>query len=143
MSLKVTDTNYNQYVIDYNDGSPIVVKPSGSLAKDNHTFASSGNKNITLRGRNLNADDNCNPMIKSVTALATLPAPTIDLLTVLNSTQLQLDFTNQQNIIYKLEIATNNASTFQQLQQVYNSASATVSNLRTDDNYYCFRLGAR
>jgi hypothetical protein len=42
--VKVTDTNYSQYVINYNDGSPIVVVPSGSLAKDTHAFALTGTR---------------------------------------------------------------------------------------------------
>ena len=71
--VNVTDTNYNQYVINYNDGSPDVVVPSGSLAKDNHVFATSGNKTITVRGRNLSADDNCNPANQSVNAMAGTP----------------------------------------------------------------------
>lgn len=138
--VKVTDTNYNQYVINYNDGSPDVVVPSGSLAKDNHVFASSGNKTITVRGRNLSADDNCNPAIQNVNALAILPAPTISQLTVLDNARIQLDFNNLPNILYRLEIATNSTN-FQQLQNIYNSNTATISNLRTDDNFYCFRLG--
>lgn len=139
--VKVTDTNYNQYVINYNDGSPDVVVPSGSLAKDNHVFASSGNKNITVRGRNLSADDNCNPATQSVNAMLVLPAPTITQLTVLDNARIQLDFNNQSTILYKLEIATNSTN-FQSLQNVYNSGTVTISNLRTDDSYYCFRLGA-
>jgi len=139
--VNVTDTNYNQYVINYNDGSPIVVVPSGSLAKDNHTFATSGNKTITVRGRNLNADDNCNPANQSVNAVAVLPTPFIPLLTVIDDARIQLDFNNQNNILYKLQIATN-STIFQQLQDVYNTNTVTVGNLRTDDNYYCFRLGA-
>ena len=139
--VKVTDTNYNQYVINYNDGSPVVVVPSGSLAKDTHTFASSGNKTITVRGRNLGADDNCNPMNQTVNAVPTLPTPTINQLTVLDNGSIQLDYNNQQNILYKLQIATNSTN-FQALQDVYNVNSSIINNLRTDDNYYCFRLGA-
>jgi gliding motility-associated-like protein len=139
--VKVTDSNYSQYVINYNDGSPIVVVPSGSLAKDNHTFATAGNKTITVRGRNLGASDNCNPMNQAVTAIAVLPTPSIPRLTVLDNARIQLDFNNQNNILYKLEIATNGGN-FQQLQDVYNTNMVTVGNLRTEDNFYCFRLGA-
>ncbi len=139
--VNVTDTNYNQYVINYNDGSPDVIVPSGSLAKDNHIFATSGNKTVTVRGRNLSADDNCNPANQSVNAIMVLPAPTISQLTVLDNTRIQLDFVNLPTILYKLEIATNSTN-FQQLQNVYNATSTIISNLRTDDNYYCFRLGA-
>ena len=139
--VKVTDTNYNQYIINYNDGSPDVLVPSGSLAKDNHVFATSGNKTITVRGRNLSADDNCNPANQSVNAIAVLPAPTISQLAVLDNARIQLDFINQPTILYKLEISTNSTN-FQQLQNIYNTNTTIITNLRPDDNYYCFRLGA-
>ncbi len=139
--VKVTDTEYNQYVINYNDGSPDVVVPSGSLATDNHTFATSGNKTITVRGRNLGADDNCNPMNQSINAVATLPAPVITQLAVLDDATIQLDFNNQNNILYKLQIATNSTN-FQQFRDIYNTSTTTVENIRPDVNFYCFRLGA-
>lgn len=139
--VKITDTAYNQYVINYNDGSPDVVVPVGSLAKDSHTFPSSGPKNITVRGRNLGADDNCDPATQSIDALVTLPAPVINLLQVTDDATIQLDFLNQPNILYKLQIATNGTN-FQALKDIYNTSTTTVTNLRPDDNYYCFRLGA-
>lgn len=141
VQVNVTDTNYNQYVIDYNDGSPVVVVPSGSMAKDTHTFAGSGNKTITVRGRNLNADDNCNPSSKVVTVVPALPVATITQLIVLNESDIQLDFNTQPNILYRLQVARNSSTNFQTLQDVYETTTTTVNNLRTDDNYYCFRLG--
>ena len=140
VSLKVTDTNYNQYVINYNDGSPLVVRPSGSLATDNHTFASAGLKTITVRGRNLSAADNCSAQNNQVTAMLSLPAATITQLSVLNTSQVALNFNNLPTVRYKLEIATNNNTTFQLIQNLYNQSTVTLSNLRPDDNYYCFRL---
>lgn len=141
VQVKVTDTNYNQYVINYNDGSPDVIVPSGNLAKDSHTFGSSGTKNITVRGRFLNADDNCNAMTKAVDAVSSLTPPTITKVAVTANDQIQLDFDNKPNVIYKLMIATNGGN-FQSLQNVYNATTVTIPNLRTDDNYYCFRLDA-
>lgn len=143
VSVKVNDSNYDQYVINYNDGSPeVVVNSSGT---DNYTYASSSLQTITVRGRNLNADDNCNSASQNITPLLTLPAPTITLLEVLDNASIRLEFNAQPNILYKLEIATNNASTFQQLKTIYNETVDTVFvdtvfNLSTDDNYYCFRL---
>lgn len=139
--VSITDTNYNQYVINYNDGSPDVVVPSGSLAKDSHTFATAGNKIVTVRGRNLGADDNCDPANKPINAVPVLPAPTITTLEVLDNKSLRLDFNNQQNILYKLEIAVN-STTFQPYQDIYNVSTYTALNLKPDDAYYCFRLGA-
>jgi gliding motility-associated-like protein len=141
VQVNVTDTNYNQYVINYNDGSPDVVVPSGSMAKDTHTFAASGNKTVTVRGRNLGADDNCSQSSKVVNAVSSLPVPTITQLIVLNDRDIQLDFNTQPNILYRLQIAQNSSSNFQNLQNIYGATTATINNLRPDDNYYCFRLG--
>jgi gliding motility-associated-like protein len=139
--VNVTDTNYDQYIINYNDASPEVVVPSGSLARDTHTFGSSGPKTVTVRGRNLGSDDNCSATNQDVNAVVTIPPPSITTLRVVDNTSIRLDFNAQQNVQYKLEIATN-STTFQQLRNVYNVSSETISNLRPDDNYYCFRLGA-
>jgi gliding motility-associated-like protein len=142
VQVNITDTNYDQYVINYNDASPVVVVPSGALAKDNHTFAGPGNKSITVTGRNLGADDNCNPLTKTVNAVGVLPVPTITQLAVINNSDIQLDFDNDPNILYRLQISTNNATSFQPLQNVFDATTTTVNNLRPDDNFYCFRLGA-
>ncbi len=141
VQVNVTDTTYDQYVIDYNDASPEVVVSSGSLAKDTHAFGSSGPKTVTVRGRNLGSDDNCNPMNQNVTAMVTVAPTFITTLQVVDNASIRLDFNAQQNVQYKLEIATN-STTFQQLRNIYNVSSETVSNIRPDDNYYCFRLGA-
>jgi gliding motility-associated-like protein len=141
VSVNIPDTNYNQYVIDYNDGTPVKVVPVGNLAKDTHSYASSGAKTVTVRGRNTSAADNCNPTSKTVNALATLPPAAINLLTVQDANSIKLDFNGLPNIQYKIEIATNNGTTFQFLKTTFNVTTETISNLKTDDNYYCFRIG--
>ncbi|MCK6617672.1 MAG: gliding motility-associated C-terminal domain-containing protein [Cyclobacteriaceae bacterium] len=142
VQVRVTDTNYDAYIINYNDASPEVQVPKGSLAVNNHTFGSGGSKNISVRGKDVNAADNCMSNTQSVVALATLPTPFIDELRVVSSSQIDQDLVTSANIQYRLEIATNNNSTFQLAQTVYNSTAASLTNLRPDDNYYCFRLGA-
>jgi gliding motility-associated-like protein len=140
VSVQLNDTNYDEYVINYNDGSPeAVVNGSGM---DYHTFVTSSPQNITVRGRDLNAEDNCNQGAKSVTPLLALPAPTITLLEVLDDKSIRLEYNTLPNIQYKLGIATNNNTTFQQVKTFSNQTVDTVFNLGTDDNYYCFRLAA-
>lgn len=141
VSVNITDTNYNQYVINYNDGTPEVVKPVGSLAKDQHAYGSSAIQTVTVKGRNVGALDNCNPASKNITTMASLPTPVITQLRVIDNTSIQLDFTGLPNILYRLEIATNTANTFQLVKTSYNVTSETISNLKPEDNYYCFRLG--
>ena len=140
VSVKINDSNYPQYVIDYNDGSPEAVV--NALGTANHPYGSSTPQTITVRGRNLNADDNCNSVSQTITPLVTLPPPTITLLEVLDATSIRLAFNAQPNIQYKLGIATSNATTFQQLKTLYNQTVDTIFNLKPDDNYYCFQLAA-
>jgi len=138
--VQINDSNYDEYVIDYNDGSPqVTVPPSGTHS---YNYGSPTTRTVTVRGRNLNAADNCAEAGIIVTPLMTLPAPTITLLEVLDASTIRLELDTQPNILYKLGIATNNATTFQQLKTIYNTTVDTVVNLKTDANYYCFQLVA-
>lgn len=142
VQVRVTDTFYDAYIINYNDASPEVQVPKGSMAVDNHTFGTPGSKTISVRGKDVNAADNCTSAGQAFTAVPVLPTPFINELRVVSNASVEQDFTSSANVAYRLEIATNNNTTFQLLQNVYNQPSVSVSNLRTDDNYYCFRLGA-
>jgi gliding motility-associated-like protein len=141
ISVKIPDTNYPSYIINFGDGSAEQEVARG-VPSTNYTYATAGDKTVTVRGKNPSAADNCNFTTKTVTALATLPAPTIDLVQLIDAATIKLNFDALPNIQYKLEVATNNTSTFQQLKTVYNILTDTIRNLRADDNYYCFRLGA-
>ena len=138
--VQINDTNYDEYVVNYNDGSPsVTVAPLGT---HQYTYASSATQTITVRGRDFNAADNCSEGGRIVTPLMSLPAPAITLLEVLDDATIRLEFDALPNIQYKLGIASNSATTFQQLKTIYNATVDTVSGLRTDDNYYCFQLAA-
>jgi gliding motility-associated-like protein len=71
-----------------------------------------------------------------------LPAPTITLLEVLDANTIRLEYSAQPNIQYKLAIATNSGTAFQQVNTFSNRTADTITNLATDDNFYCFRLSA-
>ena len=147
VQVVVSDTNYDSYIINYNDATAEVSVPKGSLAVNNHTFTTAGVKNISVRGKNVNADDNCTPpAMKSVTVGTPLAAPFINTLTVTAVNSIDLAFTSAPNVLYRLEVGINNANgaSFQLYQTLHDVSTLTVtnSNLRADDNYYCFRLGA-
>ncbi|NJN41245.1 MAG: gliding motility-associated C-terminal domain-containing protein [Flammeovirgaceae bacterium] len=143
VSIRITDTNYDQYVIDFNnDGTPELIIPSSNNQVATNNYGVPGNYAISVRGRDLNSADNCSAMVVPFTAINTLPTPAITTLTAMNPSTLQLDFTPQTNILYRLEIATNNSTTFQLYQTFQTLNSITISNLNLDENYYCFRLSA-
>src|SRR5690349_13936369 len=103
VSVKLNDSNYDEYIINYNDGSPEVAV-NGS-ASNNHLYASSTTQTVTVRGHDAGAADNCASAGRIVTPLLTLPAPTITLLEVLDKGSIRLQFNAQPNIQYKLGVA--------------------------------------
>lgn len=141
VQVHVTDTNYDSYIINYNDASPEVEVPKGSLPV-NHSFGSSGTKNISVRGKNANAADNCTPPAnKTVVVAAGSPIiPTIDQLITTSSSVIDLEMTTQQNVLYRLEMSVN-GGTFGNLGNLLNVNTTSVPGLNTDENFYCFRLG--
>lgn len=141
IQVRVTDTAYDSYIINYNDASPEVTIPKGSLPV-NHTFPSPGAKIVSVRGKNVASADNCTPAAtKNVTVSAAAPpAPTIDQLLISSSSVIDLQFTTRQNVLYRLEISVNGGA-FANLGNLIDVSTATVPNLDTDNNFYCFRLG--
>lgn len=142
VSVIIPDMTYDRYLINFNDGSPIVPVNKGNAARATHVYATSGAKSVTVTGEIIGAAPGCNPQTKPINAIATLPVPTISLLQVLDASSIRLNFNAQTGIQYRLEIAPNNGTTFQLLRNLVGVTTETVSNLQTDNNYYCFRLGA-
>lgn len=141
VQVQVTDTQYDSYIINYNDATPEAEVPRGSLPV-NHTFGSPGTKTISVRGKNANSADNCTPPADKVVVVsaAAPPVPTIDQLIISSSSVIDLEMTTQQNVLYRLEMSVNGGA-FGNLGNLLDVNTATVPDLNTDDNYYCFRLG--
>jgi gliding motility-associated-like protein len=141
VQVHVTDTNYDSYIIDYDDLTPEVEVPRGSLPVS-HTFGSSGPQTIFVRGKNANSADNCTPpAMKDITvATAAPPVPTIDQLVITSSSVIDLEMTTRLNVLYRLEMSVNGGA-FSNLGNLLDVSTATVPGLNTDDNFYCFRLG--
>jgi len=142
-SIKITDKNYDQYTIDFqNDGTPEIVIPNSNNQTATHNYGVAANFNISVKGKDINAANNCSAKVLPFTSLLTLPVPQINTLTAVDASSIKLDFTPQQNIQYKLEIAVNNSATFQQFQTLYGVNTVTIPNLKTEENFYCFRLSS-
>lgn len=145
VSIKITDTQYNQYLVDFNNDNVIDnTIASNQTAMYNYGVASP--ETIKVRGQDFNGALNCTVNSQSFNTVTALPAATISTLTVADGTTIDLDYTPDISIQYRAQVATNNTTNFQ-LFQAFNSASTapqtlTLNNLATDDNYYCFRLNA-
>lgn len=141
VQVKVLDTNYDGYSINYNDGNPAILVPSGSLARDNHTYPGGGLQTISVQGINSNAATNC--AIKNDTIkVRALTATKFQQLEALDASHIKLDFAPNYHVQQRLFVAINNETTFQQLQNEYNVSTETITGLTPDNNYYCFRLDA-
>ncbi|MCZ8353556.1 MAG: gliding motility-associated C-terminal domain-containing protein [Cyclobacteriaceae bacterium] len=143
VQVRVTDTQYDRYQITYSDGT-ITTVPKGSLGRHNHTFSSSGNYTIAVRGLVLNNDgtiakNNCADATKNFTATLALTPPFITALESINDTDIKVDYNLATNTLARLEIATNNNTGFQPLQTIYNNSSVTPTGLNNNSSYYCFR----
>jgi gliding motility-associated-like protein len=133
----VTDQNYQEYFVDFGDGSSVVVSPNTSTQ---HSYATSGSKTVTVRGRNRNARDNCSSSSKNVTVVPTLAAPLLSSVSVLDETSIRIAFPGQNNTQYRVEMATNSNTNFQQTGTMFNSFVDTIRNITPDANVYCFRI---
>ena len=138
--INMTDTNYDQYIVNIVDMSVEVTLDPGETYE--HVFSTTNFQTVTARGIDLGGSDNCNIATVNLFPLLSLPAPTISLLEVIDDASVRFEFNAQPTMLYKLEIATNNATNFQYVKDLYEVFADTVFNLRTEDNYYCFRLAA-
>ncbi|HEY0653377.1 MAG TPA: gliding motility-associated C-terminal domain-containing protein [Chryseosolibacter sp.] len=141
VAINITDTNFENYIVNYGDGSPETTFQRDISLRGTHTYASSGTRNISVRGINDNALDNCSAASQNINVMATLPIPTITQLQVLDESSIRVVFTGLPNIVYRLEVSTNNAPSFQTVRTLYNVTADTVRNIRPEDNYYCYRIG--
>jgi gliding motility-associated-like protein len=143
-SIQVIDANYDQYIIDFNttDGVTDYALPySNNIVTPGYSYTTAGAYTTAVHGRHLNAADNCASKTQVFTTYATLPIPKMNTLTSVDNTSVKLDFTTSANIQYKLEISVN-SGTFQQFQTLFGVNTYTVTGLKLDVNYYCFRIGA-
>jgi len=143
VSIKVTDKSYETYLIDFNnDNTPETTIPNGNNAVAQHSYGAPGFYTIAVRGRNANSANNCKIKTEGYQTLATLPQPSVNVMTAVDANNLKLDMTTAPHIQYKLEVALNNSATFQVYQNLYQVTTITVPNLLVDNNFYCFRLSA-
>jgi gliding motility-associated-like protein len=141
VAINITDTNFENYIVNFGDGSGETTFQRDITLRGSHTYTSPGSRSISVRGINDNAIDNCSAANQMINVMATLPIPTITQLQVLDEASIRVVFTGLPNIVYRLEVAPNNAPSFQNLRTLYNVTADTIRNLRTDDNFYCYRLG--
>lgn len=146
VNVEIQDTKFDTYEINYNDGTSPLIVNNGQLVPT-YTYASSGTKNINVRGVNVNAEDNCEKNnTKPVVILPTLQAASINGLALQSTSEAELTYSPQANTNYHLQIAINNETNFQRYLNDAVDPNQSVLNLNDpnldfESNYYCFRIG--
>ncbi len=140
-SIKITDQTYDQYFVDFGDGSSLLTINKSISQVAQHSYGSTTPVTIKINGKKNNAANNCSPKAQLFTPVTSLTPPSINQLVAVDASTLKLDFAPPGNTQYKLEMATNNLG-FLQLQSLYGVGTVTVNNLNLNNNYYRLRLSA-
>jgi gliding motility-associated-like protein len=137
-SVQITDNYYDQYEIDYGDGTIVTVNSSVPIT--NHFYNSAGTYTITVRGIFTNAFDNCGISSKSFTTINNISPATISSLEMQTNGEIILNYILPQSVLYDIQIAVENGNIFQKLKSISNQSSKdTIRNLNPSRNY-CFRI---
>jgi gliding motility-associated-like protein len=137
VQLDITDPDYDDYLIDYDNDNTYEVSANGGLVPP-MSFATPGSKTI-----NVKADfTGCQAASKTVQAGSfSSTGHAITMLDVLAQGQLDLQFTGTVNndMLYSLERSTNGGA-FAEIASAYNVAAYSDSDVNTNANVYCYRL---
>ncbi|HMQ01326.1 MAG TPA: hypothetical protein PKC24_16210, partial [Cyclobacteriaceae bacterium] len=142
--LQVTENIYDQYVINFGDGSAERIINNNAINVQ-HDYTAQGTYPVSVRGRDLNAKDNCNAEVKNFTTFESLPLIPINNLSIVNNNTINLSFNTSSGVQNRLQVAVNSNVNFQTVQNIIGdgqSRTIPITNINTEDNLYCFRLGS-
>lgn len=164
LSIEVFDAISPDFRINQCSGNGVSVTPSGGIydsyrvfftstdtevvtanqSTNVHQYGIEGPQQIRILGLFNDAEENCGDMTRTVNAVNQLGGATITDLSVATVGDVDgamlVRFSLGANIVYDLEIATDDDSNFQFLQSVTNSSNLTISGLDTQNSSFCFRL---
>ncbi|MDN5201362.1 gliding motility-associated C-terminal domain-containing protein [Fulvivirgaceae bacterium BMA10] len=145
IQVDIDDTTYDQYEIDFGDGSPLVTINQGQIVPT-HNYALQGSYPISVRGIYNSAFDNCGTNTTTTNTINILQAARLSLLEVTHISadtgKIQLNYTTNPDVVYQLEQSLNGISNFQFVKFINDPATCIIDNLNTRDNFYCYRINA-
>jgi hypothetical protein len=129
VSIKVLETKYHKYLVNFNNDNTVdKTIPAGGNQTTTFQYVSGATQTISVRGQDNNGADNCVKRLQTVTPIAALPPATINELTVIENSSIQLIYTPSINIQYRGMVAIDNAGTFQNFS-TFNSTVNTQQSL--------------
>jgi len=139
VAVNITDTYYDQFLIDYGDGSPPTTDSIHNYAAVSMSYP------ISVSGFFNNGPVNCGNSTISLTPVDNIPTATLSQVTVTSQGRLDgvidLDFNLSPNVNYVLEMSTNGTASFSDVGPL-SGVSQSISGINTMDNLYCFRIAA-
>ncbi|WP_155209766.1 gliding motility-associated C-terminal domain-containing protein [Fulvivirga aurantia] len=139
VSVDITDTNYDNYVIEDGLGGEVTIAQGDPDPV--FSYGNNASRTITVRGLDDDAVDNCPGNSQDINPLNALPAGSISTVNVISESEVVLTYNLADNILYRLQIVANGGSAYAPLKFLNSSTSSdTIRNLDLVDNHYCFRI---
>lgn len=139
--VDITDTDYDRYLIDDGLGSvaDTVDQGGGGIIID--YSGNPGAQTISVAGLENGGPPNCPTNSETLTPLTALPPGTINSIEVISDSEIVLDYSLANNVLYQLQISPNGGNSYSPVKNITpDFVTDTVRNLNTTDNYYCFRI---
>ena len=139
VSVSITDTYYDQFLIDYGDGTPPTQSTSHNYPPGNFNYA------VTVSGYFNNGPVNCGDSTVITSPVNVIPDATLTQVAVTNQGGIDgkanLEFTLNPDVSYVLQGSGDGAATFHNIAAV-TGGSYTQTGLNTVDSIYCYRIAA-
>lgn len=143
VSVTITDNYYEKYYVDFGDGIYDIATSGESLF---HAYSDNLAKTIRMQGLasgSLTEDDvpntACGFSEIQITPAEAIRAPEISAVNV-NQNKVQIQYTLNANVKHVLEMQTNGMGNYAEMMALDNPGLVTLTDLSTDDNFYCFRI---
>ncbi|UII23827.1 gliding motility-associated C-terminal domain-containing protein [Fulvivirga ligni] len=143
VEVKVTDNRFDKYVINFGAGPTSVIQVPANAANASYSYSNNTIRNISVRGLNNSAFDNCSSNTKSVNPInSQLPEGTIADLQIIDESSIELRYKLPLDILYQLYIKPNNSGSWQRYgDHIYNIETQVINaGLNFKDNFYCFMV---
>ncbi len=141
--IEITDQTFPLYVVDYDQDNITDVQTTGGMVTPTHTYGAGETQGII----SVAADYlGCTKNTKSTQLVpgAFTNDHEISRLEVTDSNEIPLTLRNTgENIPYVVERGVNGFAAFTVAGQISNTEAFTDSGINPDQNYYCYRAGAR
>ncbi|TRX56008.1 gliding motility-associated C-terminal domain-containing protein [Fulvivirga sp. M361] len=140
IQVDIQDNQYNNYIINFGDGSPELEVPLGASNAE-HNYANTVPRIVSVRGIDTNSADNCALTNDDLVPVNLIIPSSFDSLVSLTNDQLALYYNLQPDIQHRLEISVNDGAwtSFNALLED-TSEQDTIQNLDLENNFYCFRI---